>query len=302
MNKVVLAPQYASDEVLIEYSKEVVLTRHVLIDVPANYEALFASDEEYVAKISNCSKASLLKKVGKEFKNKTIKIAFFRKTNLPLIPWGFGEVKVNNPKLNVSYTVGCNGNYLLEVANPNKLIKSFATNTVTFTMLKEKTKPYIEPLARPALAKYFVNNELSIYEIESHLEEIRKDIIEALIKEDIFRELGVKLKTVTVNGVYIPENELKEVKRQIEKLGFRNSNSELVKPVEESDIKAIRKEINNIKKELEEKDTDLVLDEIDNLRMEVMEAIKSLKGKEQEKLQQDLLDLNKKIEEITNKE
>ena len=296
--ELLIKPIYEAPNVVLEYSKEITLTKDVRIDVPNGYEAYFGCNEEFVSKLERNRNARLLDLVGKEFKGKLIKVAYVRKTKLPLEPWGFGQVRVKNTKLNVTYNVGLNGKYQLEVTSPVKLIKTFPNkDSITFEMIKEKTKPYLEPVARPVLASYFDKHDLSIFEVESHIEEIRKEIVEALTKEDIFKDLGVKLKTVTINGIHIPDEDMNMIKQMVNNYGISEYGNQSDND-DKDRFDRLDEEISKLRKEIKDyKDNDTVLDELDNLKMELLDAIKKNKSPSKEELDE----LEKRINELRNK-
>ena len=288
-DKVLLAPTFDSEDILIEYSKPVKLDKNVYITVPSDYIAYFASDEVYVAKISNCKEASLLKIVGKDFYHTEVKIAFIKNIKLPLEPWGFGEIRVVSEKLHLTYNVGCNGKYQLQITNPNRLLRAFSNHkSVSIKMIKEKTKPLLEPVARPIISKYFVEHQLDAFEIDSKLDEIRNALSKALTKEDLFKDYGLKIKEITINGIYIPDSDMEKIKEAVS----RNDNGDSI----DETLEEIRKEIDNVKKSLKDMyDTDTVIEEIDNLRRELLQALHLKDREEALLLEQELNELQSEI-------
>jgi len=277
-----IQPSSFDENILVQFSDSFILDKHVLITVPADFDAHFCSEEKWVAKLENVNNENLLKLVGKDFKNSKSKIAFIRKISLPLIPWGFGDVRVKNNKLEQSYRVGCNGKYQLRIDNISKLIKAFGANSnITVELLEEKTKPMIEPIARPILSDYFVNNNISIFEVESKLDEITNEIVSGLKRENIFKELGVMFNNITVNKIHIPEEDFDSIKSSYNKSNnidlesFKTEILNSIKSVDLGRLDALEKKISSL---LESNNNDNIIDQIDNLRTEMREAFKTIKN------------------------
>ena len=283
-----LAPKLSSVDVLVEYSPSIKLDKDVYVTVPSDYTAYFASNEMYVAKISNCKEESLLRIVGKDFKGDDVKVAFIRNIPLSLEPWGFGELKVNDEKLHLSITIGCNGKYQLQITNPNRLLKAFSNNgSVTLKMVKDKTKPLIEPKVRPLLSKYFKEHGLNIYELDSHLDDIQVQIKKTLIKEDVYRDLGLRIKEFTLNGIYIPESEAARI----------HEAGKEVHHERDDELEEIKREIDSLKKSVEDTTySDTIIEEIDNLRTELLSALDRKDKEDLIRLENELQGLKDKVE------
>lgn len=78
-NKIGLYPTIASNDVLIQFTKPVVLDKHVVVTVPTEFFAVIYIDEKPLARMEACDDSNILKFVGKTFAGKNVKLAFVRK-------------------------------------------------------------------------------------------------------------------------------------------------------------------------------------------------------------------------------
>ena len=226
MKGLVLEPTIADEKVLVQFSAEISVDKHVSVKAPKGYQAVVIVDEKAIARVAPCTEKKIIE-YGKQWLNKKARVAFVRGQVSSDMAWGFGNIRVNNERLQEAYTVGANGKYSVEIAEVGKLLNGFSgEENVTTDIIREKTIATVKNIGTSVLAKYFANTDTSIFEISAHTTEIRKEMIAALKDETAFNTLGIKLNDLTVEGIHIPEEDLTLIKNRI------NANSEVAVAVQ----------------------------------------------------------------------
>jgi len=291
-NKISLYPTIASSEVLVQFTEPVTLDKHVVVTVPAEFFAIIYIDEKPLARMEACDESSVLKFVGRAFAGKSIKLAFARKSDLPYINWGFGNIDVKNDKLKETYRVGANGQYLLRILDAGKFIKSFGTDqNIDIEMLTSRTKLIITTVGRPILGKYFAGTQTSVFEINSLADDLRSKMFEAIKNELLFKDIGVELRALTLNGIHVDEEDMELIRSRINADGdtpkiasseLDEIKKEIIEAIKSGSNDETKDELLRLKEEVSRiadcQSNDAVLDEIDNLRVETMKAIKESKN------------------------
>lgn len=226
MKGLVLEPTIADEKVLVQFSAEISVDKHVSVKAPKGYQAVVIVDEKAIARVAPCTEKKIIE-YGKQWLNKKARVAFVRGQVSSDMAWGFGNIRVNNERLQEAYTVGANGKYSVEITEVGKLLNGFSgEENVTTDIIREKTIATVKNIGTSVLAKYFANTDTSIFEISAHTTEIRKEMIAALKDETAFNTLGIKLNDLTVEGIHIPEEDLTLIKNRI------NANSEVAVAVQ----------------------------------------------------------------------
>lgn len=221
MKGIILEPTIADEKVLVQFTAEVSVDKHISVKSPKGYQAVVIIDEKAIARIPAGTEKKIID-YGKQWLNKKARIAFIRNNVSSEMSWGFGNIRVNNERLQEAYTVGANGKYSVEIAEVGKLLNGFSgEENITTEIIREKTIATVKNIGTAVLAKYFANTDTSIFEISAHVSEIRKEMIAALKNETAFNTFGLKLHDLTVEGVHIPEEDLALIKGRI------NANSEV---------------------------------------------------------------------------
>ena len=229
MKGIILEPTIADEKVLVQFTAEVSVDKHISVKAPKGYQAVVIIDEKAIARIPAGAEKKIID-YGKQWLNKKARIAFIRNNVSSEMSWGFGNISVNNDRLQEAYTVGANGKYSVEITEVGKLLNGFSDEeNVTTDIIREKTIATVKNIGTSVLAKYFANTDTSIFEISAHTTEIRKEMIAALKDETAFNTLGLKLHDLTVEGVHIPEEDLTLIKNRI------NANSEVAVAVQVKD-------------------------------------------------------------------
>lgn len=291
-NKISLYPTIASNDVLIQFTKPVILDKHVVVTVPAEFFAIIYIDEKPLARMEACDDSNILKFVGKTFAGKNVKLAFVCKNDLPYINWGFGNIDVKNDKLKETYRVGANGQYLLRISDASKFIKSFGTDqNIDIEMLTSKTKLIITTVGKPLLSKYFAGTQTSVFEINSLADDLRNKMFEAVKNEMLFKDIGVELRTLTLNGIHVNEEDVELIRSRInsddgatkiDPSELDKLKQEIIETIKSGSNDETKDELLRLKEEVsriaDSQSNDAVLDEIDNLRVETMKAIQESKN------------------------
>lgn len=215
MKGFVLEPTIADEKVLVQFTAEISIDKHLSIKVPKGYQAIIIIDERAIARVPSGAEKKIIE-YGKQWLNKKARVAFVRSNVSAEMAWGFGNIRVNNERLQEAYTVGANGKYSVEIIEVGKLLNGFSgEENVTTEIIREKTLTTIKNIGTSVLGKYFADTDTSIFEISAHTSEIRQEMIAALKDEVAFYTLGLKLHDLTVEGVHIPEGDLELIKSRI---------------------------------------------------------------------------------------
>lgn len=229
--KIDLYPVISSNDAIVQFTSDVKLNKNVFINVPSDFTAYVFIKQKLSARIDSCDETNLLKYVGKEFKDASVKVGFAKKTELPLIPWGFGEINVKNEKLAETYRVGTNGKYSIKITDFAKLIKSFGTEeNISVEKVSNKAKSIITTVGKPLLSKFFADTMVSVFEINSLTDKLREQMLEAFKKEPSFNNSGIAICDLTINGIHVNEEDMDLIRNHINKdsKSVKTSNPEVI--------------------------------------------------------------------------
>ncbi len=216
--KSVLELESYNEAALIQFTKSVEITKKTTISVPANYRAIAFVDGKPLFRIEPCEKKQFVKAYKKEYLGSTIKIAYITARSFSQLPWGFGNIQVNNSKLAEAYRVGVNGKLTVDVTDYARLIAAFPPRElITVDDVREKCLSAIKTVGTPIVADYFSKFETSVFEMNSLIGDFREKFSAALTEEKTFTDLGVRLSALTVNGFYANEDDLKIIRERINK-------------------------------------------------------------------------------------
>lgn len=285
-----LYPALSTNEILVQFTGEVLLNKNLLITVPSDYVAFAFINQKLSARIEACSNTNLIKCLGKEYNKSLIKVAFVKTSDFSAIPWGFGDIDVKNAKLDEAYRVGANGKFVIKIDDVSRLINSFGSDeNITLESVSLKIKPIITSIGKPLLSKYFSNTLISVFEINSLVDDLREKMLEAIKKEPMCTELGLQVFDLTINGIHVNEDDMELIRSKINKKDeFKENDFEHLENLKKEIIEALKnnrnddlaKEIQKLKYELDNlvgsQTNDTVLDEIDNLRVDMTNAMKEI--------------------------
>lgn len=243
MKGIILQPTIADENVIVQFTQNVAIDKSMEVRVPNGYQAIAFIDEKVAFRVNAGADKKLIT-YGKEYLGRQCRIAFVRMKLLPAMMWGFGNIQVNNERLKEAYRVGANGKYTIEISEVAKLINAFNLETsITIDAIREKTISVLRNLGNDVLGKYFAQTDISVFEIASKIGDVRSDLFNALKDEVAFREIGVKLKDLTVEKIHVNEEDLELI---------RNRINDIVEHKEEASRSDLKVEFAHLKSELSE--------------------------------------------------
>jgi membrane protease subunit (stomatin/prohibitin family) len=216
MKELIIHLKDENSDSIIQFSEIYSVNKKLYITVPNQYKAIVYIDEKVSFRIEPCIKTSIYEQYGKEYLGKQVRVAFIMAKSLPQMAWGFGNIQVNNEKLKEAYRVGTNGKYIIDIIDYVKLINSFSMNEpITIDKIREKSISAIKTIGIPILSACFANTDTSVFEISSLTGKIRENMIIELKKEMIFSELGIKLNSLTIDGIHVNDEDLEIIRNRI---------------------------------------------------------------------------------------
>ncbi len=214
--QVIIEPIPMENDALIQKSDVVSIDKHTMVTVPSSYKAIAIIDEKPSFRIEPCVKKKIVENYGKEYMGKQLQIAFILPKSIAQSAWGFGNIQVNNARLKEAYRIGANGKFTVEITDYAQTIKSFPiSNIITMEQIREKTISTIKTVGTPKLAEYFSNTSTSVFEISSVQLEFRDNLFDALQNESIFKTMGLKISSLTVDGFYVNEDDLDMIRERL---------------------------------------------------------------------------------------
>ncbi len=215
MKKINLEPVIVDESTIVQYTDKVTVEKGLSLTVPNGYQAVVFIDEKVLFRVESCV-GRRLAEYGKELLGKQCRIAFVRTKAVPAMAWGFGNIQVNNERLKEAYRVGANGKYFVEVVQIPKLIEHFANdNNITVEKLRDCTISFIKNIGTALLGEYFAKTDISVFENSAHAAELRTNLLNKLQGESVFAALGLRLKDLTVDGIYVNEDDLALIRSRI---------------------------------------------------------------------------------------
>lgn len=204
------------ESVILWVTDTVKVNKNTQISVPINHKAVAIVNEKVAFRVDPCEGMIIVNAFDKTLMNKKVKFVYSKSTALPSMAWGFGNIQVNNERLKEAYRVGVNGKYVVEINDIAKFLKCFSNvKEVTIDDVREKTVGIVRTNGVPILSKCFANTNISVFEIDSKLQEIREDLKLALATEDVFKSCGLKLVELTVEKVHVNEEDLQIIRDRL---------------------------------------------------------------------------------------
>lgn len=212
----VFCPSLNNENVIVEYTDNFILDKKTKIFVPNQYKAVIFDNEKIAFRVEPSSEKTIYKEYGKDFLSHQMRIAFLRVKAIPDVLWGFGHIQVKNDKLNEAYEVGANGSCHVNIVDYTKIVNSFPMGKdITIDMLQEKIRTTVNTIGTPIVSMCFANTDISVFEIDSLIGWIRKELQEGLNNDEKIKNLGIRLGEVTVAGIHVDENDLELIKNRI---------------------------------------------------------------------------------------
>ncbi len=216
MNEIIIKPSTTNENVIVQFSELFIINKNMFIAVPNQYKAIAYIDEKICFRVEPCVKISIVSEYGKEYIGKQLRVAFVLEKSLTQMAWGFGNIQVNNERLKEAYRAGANGKYTVKITDYVKLINAFSMSEyITIDKIREKTLTAVKTVGVPILGSCFASTDISVFEISSLVGIIREELVKALDKEVVFNKLGVKIESLTVDGVHVNEEDLEIIRNRI---------------------------------------------------------------------------------------
>ena len=148
-------------------------------------------------------------------------VYYINKTEQMAIKWGTdSQIQYTDPEYGFPLSIGVSGEMALKVSNGKKLLiklvgtaSEFNRDTLTTTFrafLMSKIKPYI--------ARFMINNKVSIFDVDAHIDEFSSDLKKSLDTD--FDDYGLELVRFFVTNVAKPEDDAQY--RKFKELHFRS--------------------------------------------------------------------------------
>ena len=284
--EVFIEPYVSDIETIVQFSGTYNLDKNFVLNVPDGYVAHIYIDEKPLIRKDKGTDINLLKLLGKDYKDKAFKVAFFRTNELPELKWGFGQINVKNTKVGEAYTVGANGSYKLKIKDLGRLTATVGTQeNITLDMIKERTKGIFKKVGVPVLSDLCSNTTVSALNITSLIGEFKSTFEKELnTQEDgvaALKKYGMELKEFSVSVIFIPDEDRENLKitnkDNDDSPSLEEEFNKLKKDVLDSTQANLKSELAKLKKEIaaisEKQDEDDVLEEIDKLKNELHDAL-----------------------------
>ena len=135
-------------------------------------------------------------------------VYFVNKTEQMAIKWGTdSQIQYTDPEYGFPLSIGVSGEMALKVNNGKKLlIKLVGTaNEFNRETLTTSFRAFLMSKVKPYIARFMVNNKISIFDVDAHIDEFSKDLKQALNTD--FEEYGLELVKFFVTNVVKPEDD-----------------------------------------------------------------------------------------------
>lgn len=132
-------------------------------------------------------------------------VYFINKTQQMSIKWGTdSQVQYMEPNYNFPLQIGASGEMVVSVSDSRRLLVKIVGTEKSFTQqdLTNKFRAFLMSKIKPYLASSMQNNSFSIFEIDSHMDELSSDLQELLYND--FDEYGLKLEHFFVTNIAKP--------------------------------------------------------------------------------------------------
>lgn len=132
-------------------------------------------------------------------------VYFINKTQQMSIKWGTdNQVQYMEPTYNFPLQIGASGEMVVSVSDSRRLLVKIVGTEKRFTQqdLTVKFRAFLMSKIKPYLASSMQNSGFSIFEIDSHMDELSSDLQELLYND--FDEYGLKLEHFFVTNIAKP--------------------------------------------------------------------------------------------------
>jgi len=81
--------------------------------------------------------------------------------------------------------------------------------------VRERLLPTIKSVGIPIVSSLFVDSNVSVFEVNAMIGDIRENMSKAFITENALENLGIQVDSVTINEVYVNEEDLELIRNRI---------------------------------------------------------------------------------------
>lgn len=135
-------------------------------------------------------------------------VYFINKTHQMAIKWGTdSQVQYMEPTYHFPLQIGLSGEMVLSVEDSRKLLVYVVGTEIKLTQaaLVQKFRALLMSKIKPYIGKTIQEATFSIFETDSHMDEISSDLHRLLIPD--FKEYGIKLENFFVSNIAKPDGE-----------------------------------------------------------------------------------------------
>ena len=212
----ILTPNLLLSECVLQFSTSMKIDRSTFLTVPNGYKGFVYINEKLSFRVDSCNELNLLKEYGKDLAGENVKVCFILTSALPVLSWGFGNIDIKNDAHNELYKAGANGKYALEIEDYGRLISTFAGfATVTIDDLKEKTISIIKTKGAPILNEILTDANVSVFNAALKVNDLKDKLVREFNEEKSLKAMGLKLSSLTVEGIHINSDDLERIKSRI---------------------------------------------------------------------------------------
>ena len=197
-----------SDALFVRLSIENCSANDVVV-VDEAYHAIVIKNGQLMQSL-NPGKHQLVKR-GKS--KDLYEVVFFPKTLKIKMLWGTKEqFSFRDPIENVMLKVGANGEIDLQIVSPRKFFLELGSKKEDFTIhdLKESVQAKLLMYLEEFISKFMVQNKLSYEQFEEQKNMVANEI-KPYVSSQLENSFGLRIASLTINGVIIPNQFLKEL-------------------------------------------------------------------------------------------
>lgn len=163
-------------------------------------------------------------------------VVFFPKTSKIKMLWGTKEqFSLRDPLEDVVLRVGANGEIDVQIISPRKFFLELGNKKDNFTIndLKESMQAKLLTYLEEFISKYMTQNKISYDSLEEKKNLVANEI-RPYVSSKIENDFGLKIASLTINGVIIPNQYINElVKARENRLELTDKN--IVKKAQEEE-------------------------------------------------------------------
>ena len=148
-------------------------------------------------------------------------VYYVNKTEQMAIKWGTdSQIQYTDPEYGFPLSIGVSGEMALKVCNGKKLLIKLVGTSNEFNRetLTTSFRAFLMSKVKPYIAKFMVNNKISIFDVDAHIDEFSKDLKTQLDAD--FDDYGLELVKFFVTNVVKPEDDSQY--KKFKELHFRS--------------------------------------------------------------------------------